>query len=106
MQCIAEVPLLKQLYGKYQDRGLTLVGVSMDDDKTKVDRFVAEKGVAWPQLCDGKADEGEVAKLYNVQGTPDIWVIDRAGKIHARLWDAKLLEQRLTEVLAADQKLR
>lgn len=99
MQCVAEVPLLKQLYGKYQSRGLNIVGISLDDEKKKVDRFVAEKGISWPQLCDGKADEGEVAKLYNVQGTPDIWVIDRAGNIVARLWDAKRLDQNIAEVV-------
>lgn len=103
MQCVAEVPLLKQLYGKYQDRGLTLVGISLDDDETKVKRFVAEKGISWPQLRDGKADGGEVSKLYNVQGTPDIWVINRAGNIVARLWNAKLLDQHLAEVVGGSR---
>ncbi len=81
---------------------MNLVGVSLDDEKSKVDRFVAEKSIFWPELCDGKADEGQVAKLYNVQGTPDIWVIDRAGNIAARLRSAKVLDQQLAEVAATD----
>jgi len=81
---------------------LHLVGVSLDNDKSKVDSFVVEKSIFWPVLWDGRADEGQIAKLYNVQGTPDLWVVDRAGNIAARLRSAKLLDQQLTEVAATD----
>ncbi len=99
---MAEVPLLKQLYWKYQDRGLNLIGISLDENKAAVNEFVAQKSIFWPEICDGKADAGEVAKLYNVQGTPDLFVIDRAGNIAARVASAKLLDQQLTEVAATD----
>ena len=99
---MAEVPLLKQLYWKYQDRGLNIVGVSLDENKTDVDKFVAQKSVFWPEICDGKAETGEIPKLYNVQGTPDLFVIDRAGNIAVRVQSAKLLDPHLTEVVAAD----
>ena len=74
----------------------------MDEDRAAVDRFVAQKGIFWPQICDGKADAGEIAKLYNAQGTPDLFVIDRAGSIAARLASAKLLDQQLTEIAVTD----
>ena len=99
---MAEVPLLKQLYWKYQDRGLNLVGVSLDQDKGAVDRFVAQKSIFWPEICDGKAEAGQVAKLYNVQGTPDLFLIDRAGNIAVRLTSAKQLDQHLLEVVATE----
>jgi peroxiredoxin len=98
MDCVAEVPLLKQLYEKYRERGLEILGISLDDEAAKVERFIAEKDVSWPQFCDGKADAGTIAKLYNVTGTPDLYVIDRAGKIAARLLSAKQLAQQLAEV--------
>ena len=99
---MAEVPLLKQLYWKYQDRGLNIIGVSLDENKADVEKFVAQKSVFWPEICDGKADAGEIAKLYNVQGTPDLFVIDRAGNIAVRVESAKLLDAQLTEVAATD----
>ncbi len=101
MDCIAEVPLLKQLYSKYQERGLELIGISLDDEPAKVEGFVAEKGIFWPQICDGKADAGAIPRLYNVNGTPDLYVIDRAGNITARLSSAKQLDQQLAEVTAS-----
>ena len=67
-----------------------------------MERFIAQKGVFWPQICDGKGDDGSVPKLYNVNGTPDLYVIDRAGNIAARLFSAKLLDQQLAEVTATD----
>src|SRR5215471_17718467 len=102
MQCVAEVPLLKQLYWKYQERGFEMIGISLDDEPAKVERFIAQKGVFWPQICDGKADAGAIPKLYNVNGTPDLYVIDRAGNIAARLFSARQLDRQLVEVTATD----
>jgi hypothetical protein len=102
MDCVAEVPLLKELYSKYRSRGLEIVGISLDDEPFKVGRFVAEKGIGWPQICDGKADTGAIPKLYNVTGTPDLFVIDRAGNIAARLMSAKQLERQIAEVTASN----
>ena len=81
---------------------MTLVGISLDDEPAKVERFVAQKGIFWPQICDGKTDAGEIPKLYNVEGTPDLFVIDRSGNIAARLSSATLLDRRLAEVTAPD----
>jgi predicted methyltransferase/thiol-disulfide isomerase/thioredoxin len=101
-ECVAEVPLLKQLYWKYKERGLEMIGISLDDEPATLERFIAEKGVFWPQLCDGKTDAGVIPKLYNVEGTPDVFVIDRAGNIAARLFSAKQLDRQLAEVTAPD----
>ena len=64
--CAAEVPLLKQLYWKYQDRGVTLIGVSLDADRSTAARTVTRDGLFWPQICDGKEDKGEIARLCNI----------------------------------------
>jgi predicted methyltransferase len=81
---------------------LNLVGVSLDEEPAKVERFVAQKGIFWPQICDGKTDAGEIPKLYNVEGTPDLFVIDRDGNIAARVFSATLLDRHLAEVTAPD----
>jgi peroxiredoxin len=95
---VAEVPLLKELLKKYRDQGLEILGVSLDDEPAKVQRFIAEKGVSWPQICDGRVDEGPIPKLYSVTGTPDLYVIDRSGKIAARLRSAKQLDAKIAEL--------
>ena len=77
---------------------MEILGISLDDEPSKVERFVAEKGVSWRQICDGKAGQGAIPKLYNVYGTPDLFVIDRDGNIAARLFSAKQLDDQLTKM--------
>jgi len=62
--------------------------------------MIAQRSVFWPQICDGKTDKGEIAKLYNAQGTPILFVIDRAGKIAVRLTSAAQLDEQLFETTA------
>jgi predicted methyltransferase len=63
---------------------------------------VAQKGIFWPQICDGKAEKGAIAQLYHVQGSPVLLVIDRAGNIAVRLASAVLLDEQLFEITAND----
>jgi predicted methyltransferase len=79
-----------------------LIGVSLDEDKATAERMIFQKGIFWPQICDGKADKGEIAKLYNVQGTPVLLLIDRAGNIAGRLSSATMLDQQLLELTTTD----
>ncbi len=58
--------------------------------------------VFWPEICDGKAEAGQVPKLYNVNGTPDLFVIDRDGNIAGRVETARLLDPLLAEVAGSD----
>ena len=94
-----EVPLLKALYAKYSDRAV-LLGVSVDISLNRVDRTMKSKVMTWPQLADGKGFDGPIAKAYRVDGTPELFVIDRDGRIFARPGSAAQIEARLQEALA------
>jgi hypothetical protein len=95
-----EVPLLKALNVKYSGKAVIL-GISVDVSLDRVDRTLKEKGMTWPQLADGKGFDGPNAKAYRIQGTPELFVLDRAGRIFARPTSAKHLEAPLQEALAA-----
>jgi hypothetical protein len=94
-----EVPLLKALHAKYSDQAVIL-GISVDIRLDRVDRTMKSKGMTWPQLADGKGFDGAIPQAYHIQGTPDLWVLDRAGRILARPGSAKDIEARLREALA------
>jgi hypothetical protein len=89
-----EVPLLKTLQARYADRA-ALIGISIDTDLARTDRTIREKGMTWPVLADGKGFEGPIPTAYHVQGTPEVLVVDREGKIHVRLGSAKQIEETL-----------
>ena len=93
-----EVPLLKDLHRRYAGQA-EIIGISIDTSVKRVDRTMKEKGMTWPILADGKADEGPIPTAYHIQGTPELFVIDREGKIFARMGSAKQLEATLKEVL-------
>jgi peroxiredoxin len=94
---VGEVPLLKELFERYKDQGVVVVGISLDEDVKLVQEMVASKGITWPQVSD--ADE-TVRKLYNVKGTPSYYLLDRDGKIVAKdLPSFKRLNAAIDELL-------
>ena len=95
-----EVPLLKDLQRKYE-KDVTIIGISVDTNVKRADEAVKGKGMTWPVIADGKGFDGPIPTVYHVQGTPDLFVLDRAGRIVAKLTSAKELEATLLKVLAA-----
>jgi peroxiredoxin len=93
-----EVPLLKDLHTRYAQQA-EIIGVSIDVSVPRVDRTIREKGMTWPILADGNGFDGQIPRAYHIQGTPDLFIVDRNGKILARLGSAKQIEERLKEAL-------
>ena len=81
-------------------KDVVFVGVSVDTNLDRLDKFVKEKAIPWAQLADGKAFDGPIPKLYRPNGTPTLYVLDRAGRIVARLDSAEKIEESLQPVLA------
>ena len=96
---MAEVPLLKTLHDKYATQGLVILGVSVDSSVRLANRTIKEKGMIWPQLVDARGFHSEAARAYRVDGTPTVFVLDRAGKIVARPSSARGIEQDLAAAL-------
>lgn len=63
--------------------------MSIDADKKAFERMVTAKKITWPQILDGKSGEGEVARLFNLRGTPMLYLIDRDGNIAAKSHSAE-----------------
>ena len=78
---MGEVPLLKKLYAQYLDRGVAVVGISLDDELRPLQEMVTGLGLSWPQIHDANKS---LMKLFNVKGTPTYYLIDREGKIVAK----------------------
>src|SRR5207302_317867 len=48
--CVQEMPRVKEVYDKYHDQGLEIIGVSLDDDRAALERFVKGRKIPWPQI--------------------------------------------------------
>ncbi len=76
--CRQEMPLLDELYNRYQRVGFNLLGVNIDDDSRKAMQMIEELGVDFPVLFDSQK---EVSKLYNVEAMPVTVLVDREGEV-------------------------
>ena len=76
--CRQEMPLLDDLYGRYQRVGFTLLGVNIDDDSRRAMKMIEELGVKFPVLFD---ESKEVSKLYAVDAMPVTILVDREGTV-------------------------
>ena len=76
--CRQEMPLLDELYSRYQRVGFNLLGVNIDDDSRRAMQMVEELGVNFPVLFDARK---EVSKLYEVEAMPVTVIVDRRGTV-------------------------
>ena len=82
--CRMEIPQLNSIYERYRDRGLVVVGVSVDDRPADVLDFIREVPIHYPH---GMMNP-EVASLLRLGGgemaIPITLVVDRTGKVRKR----------------------
>lgn len=76
--CRQEMPLLDDLFNRYERVGFTLLGVNIDDDSQRAIDMMRELGVNFPVLFDATKD---VSKLYNVSAMPVTVILDREGNV-------------------------
>ncbi len=79
--CIIKLPEIQKVYDKYHDKGLEVVGISLDEDKDALEKCVKQRKMAWPEFFDGKRWENKLAVKYGVDSTPTTYLIGRDGKI-------------------------
>ena len=81
--CKAELPRVKDLYAKYHDKGLEIVGVSNDFSAGAVTTYTAKNGMPWVELLDANAAAAQkwnpTTLGYGVMGIPTMFLIDRKG---------------------------
>ncbi|HOY65913.1 MAG TPA: TlpA disulfide reductase family protein [Candidatus Ozemobacteraceae bacterium] len=99
--CKAELPHLTAAYDTYRDKGFAIVGISLDQERAELNKYIGEHHIAWPQYFDGKGWESDVGAAYAIQSIPAMYLLDGAGQVIAfgeSLRDgglAKILKERL-----------
>ncbi len=76
--CRQEMPLLDDLYNRYERVGFNLLGVNIDDDSGRAMDMIRELGVNFPVLFDARK---EVSKMYDVDAMPVTVIVDREGTV-------------------------
>src|SRR4051794_29497456 len=74
-------PHERSLVEKYRDRPFVIIGVNSDDDREQLKKTVAKEKLTWRSFWDGGSPDGPIARRWNVNGWPTLYLIDHAGKI-------------------------
>jgi peroxiredoxin len=98
--CRAENPNVVKSYAKFHDKGFDILGVSLDDERTKRNWLLAiqHDKLTWQQVSDLKGWDNEVAKLYVISAIPQNVLLDPSGKIIAKNLRAEELEKKLSQL--------
>lgn len=98
--CKTELTELKALDGRLRGKGLRIVAVALDQDRTSAAAVPRALGVRFPVVMDPGA---EIVRRYGVGGLPYTAVIDRAGVIRTILvgFDRAKLRRAVDRVIGA-----
>jgi len=76
--CRQELPAFEALYQEYQDLGVEILAVNVDDEAEKAKVLLQDIEVSFPVLFD---TSGEVSQLYDVSAMPTTVIVDRDGNV-------------------------
>jgi cytochrome c biogenesis protein CcmG/thiol:disulfide interchange protein DsbE len=77
--CRAEAPVLERFWRDHRGRGVTVVGIDLDDTTDDALRFVKEFGLTYPQLR--SPDGARWRDDYGMTGFPESFLLDPAGHL-------------------------
>jgi thiol-disulfide isomerase/thioredoxin len=100
--CVAEMPNVIAAYDKYKERGFEVVGISLDEDKASVEKFIEEKKMPWSQYFDGKGWGNEIAQRFGISGIPATFLVGKDGKIVASNLRGPALEEAIEKALGGE----
>lgn len=101
--CRKENPNVVALYNELHEKGLNIIGVSLDKegDAQKWQDAIAADKLTWPQVSNLKYWNDPVAKKYNVQSIPATFILDATGKIVARDLRGEELKAKVLELIGS-----
>lgn len=79
--CRRENPNLVKLYEEYHDKGLEIIGVSLDKTEAEWLGAIDKDKLTWHQISNLQFWNDPIAKQYQIRAIPASFVIDSEGKI-------------------------
>jgi cytochrome c biogenesis protein CcmG, thiol:disulfide interchange protein DsbE len=76
--CTVELPSLNEFAREYKDKGVVVLGVSIDKNPQQYQAFLKRRGVAFET---GRDPETDISSSYGTFQIPETYLIDRSGKV-------------------------
>ncbi|MBQ7471333.1 MAG: redoxin domain-containing protein [Prevotella sp.] len=81
--CRQEMPNMVSLYQQWKDKGLGIIGISLDNDYKAWRNAIEELGIYWMQVSELRGWDEHIAQLRNVEAIPHTIIVDSQGNILA-----------------------
>ncbi len=78
--CMAAMPHMLEVQKEYSDKGVQVVGISLDKDAETLLGTIKEHGLSWPNHYD---EDRTITKQFGVKGIPTIYIMSPEGVV---LW--------------------
>ncbi|MDG1822364.1 MAG: TlpA disulfide reductase family protein [Flavobacteriaceae bacterium] len=82
--CRVESPNMVKLYEKFKNKGLRIIGVSLDKDKKRWEKAIENDKLDWDHISNLKRWEDPIAATYGVRSIPQLFLLDKDGKVIAK----------------------
>lgn len=96
--CVRQLKVIKELYAKYKDKGLDVVGVAVWDKPEDTVEAIKKHELPWPCIIDAQTIPTD---LYGIQGIPCILLIGPDGVIVSRDKQGAALVNDVDEAIAS-----
>ncbi len=97
--CRVENPNVVRVYNKYHEKGLNIIGVSLDRKEEDWKKAIADDNLTWNHISSLDYFDDAIAKLYNVDAIPATFILDENGVIIAKNLRGPALEEKISELL-------
>lgn len=98
--CRAENPNVVSAFKKYNSKGFTVLGVSLDSEKQEWLKAIAKDGLTWTHVSDLQGWHSSAGKIYGVMSIPSNFLLDKEGKIIGSNLRGEDLNKKLAELFA------
>lgn len=100
--CVAEMPKVIEVYNSFHEKGFDVIGISLDEDKDALQKFIKSNEMPWPQYFDGKGWANELAKQYGIGSIPATFLIGKDGKVLGSNLRGEALKEAVADSLRED----
>lgn len=97
--CQEEMPGLVKVYDEYKDKGLKIIGVSIDAEKSEWEKMIQDYKMDWTQVSNLNQWQDPIVRKYGVTSIPNNYLLDQDGKVVAIKLDSETLKNKLDELL-------
>jgi thiol-disulfide isomerase/thioredoxin len=101
--CLEEIPNLKSMLEKRQSEGVEIIGINLDEDRSRLESFLGTEKLPWKTVVSSDATkvafETPLVSKIGISAIPFIAIIGKDGKVAAIHTRGKNLDPKVAELL-------